>query len=236
MSYVITDREFWQTVAELGWGTKSTDTNELSIVLMKKGIKYCNAFRNQYNKFAGGLYDLLEDIVEGVGDDGFSDLIAHIIGLGKEEYEKVLDNPTIVQARIDANDYVENFSYCIPWEDSWTDHNIDNLKERAVEFVCEYQNAIERLDTIKREVENIRLILMHLVNDNIDAFLKHDCVLIENAKTITKRYDVAVQKLMGPHFNRYRNGGDVLDVYYGVENLVSDVKRYLILQKEGIFS
>jgi len=47
----------------------------------------------------------------GVSDDGFWDLTTHIIGLGKEEYYKTLDNPLLAKERADKRDYKENFEY-----------------------------------------------------------------------------------------------------------------------------
>jgi len=47
----------------------------------------------------------------GTGDDGFWDLTAHIVGLGKDEYYNSLNNPIIVSERVTKSDYKENFQY-----------------------------------------------------------------------------------------------------------------------------
>ena len=47
----------------------------------------------------------------GVSDDGFWDLRAHIIGLGRQFYASVLDDPEIAKRIADERSYVENFGY-----------------------------------------------------------------------------------------------------------------------------
>jgi len=47
----------------------------------------------------------------GLGDDGFWDLRAHIIGLGEAFYKKVLKNPEIAKEMADKRDFEENFGY-----------------------------------------------------------------------------------------------------------------------------
>lgn len=47
----------------------------------------------------------------GLGDDGFWDLRAHIIGLGEEFFLKVLKDPEIAKKMADEGDFKENFGY-----------------------------------------------------------------------------------------------------------------------------
>ena len=47
----------------------------------------------------------------GMGDDGFWDLVAHIIGQGKHEFYNVMADPTIAKKRADKRDFKENFQY-----------------------------------------------------------------------------------------------------------------------------
>ena len=60
-----------------------------------------------------------------VSDDGFWDLCAHIVGLGKKAYENVCENPEKI---LEYSNYVENFEYLFNSEEyqKWleTDGNI----------------------------------------------------------------------------------------------------------------
>jgi hypothetical protein len=44
----MTTDEFWATVAEMGWGTKTTDTKKLKRFLMRKGKEFCKEFERVY--------------------------------------------------------------------------------------------------------------------------------------------------------------------------------------------
>ena len=46
-----------------------------------------------------------------IGDDGFSDLVAHAVGLGKDVYSAVLKNPKLLMIPARENKYIENFTY-----------------------------------------------------------------------------------------------------------------------------
>lgn len=48
------------------------------------------------------------------GDDAFIDLVNHIIGLGKAEYDAVLKDPDLAMKRAEAANYEESFAYTLP--------------------------------------------------------------------------------------------------------------------------
>ena len=50
----------------------------------------------------------------GLGDDGFNDLVAHVIGLGAAECESVFMDPARLQERGLRGDFEESFAYCLP--------------------------------------------------------------------------------------------------------------------------
>lgn len=74
-----------------------------------------------YNAKLDELKRVLEDHAEkktgdrnayfGLSDDSFWDLRAHIIGLGEEFYNGVLQNPEIAKKMSDSHDFNENFGY-----------------------------------------------------------------------------------------------------------------------------
>jgi hypothetical protein len=59
-----------------------------------------------------------------LSDDGWSDCMSHIVGLGKDEFEKTLKNPELAWERSMAGygkprGYQESFLYCIPDEEDY---------------------------------------------------------------------------------------------------------------------
>lgn len=108
--------EFWSEVAALGWGTKTTDCDVIKKSLLKRWTPAkAEEMREVFSALKGRLYKVLDKVVDGVGDDGFDDLRSHIIGLGREEFERVLAEPKLAQKRIDKHDFVESFAYCLPY-------------------------------------------------------------------------------------------------------------------------
>lgn len=108
--------EFWAEVEKIGWVTKTENTDEVKARLLREWPKEKTVrMRAVFRALMARLYTTLGG-VSGVSDDGFSDLRAHIIGLGKVEYERVLYDPDLAQQRANKNAYTESFSYCLPYE------------------------------------------------------------------------------------------------------------------------
>ncbi len=110
--------EGWSIIKELGWGTDTTDYEVLKVVLTKKyskdKIKQLEKFAiTKANELQHAFNVMTTDVID-LGDDNFSDLIFHIVGLGKEEYERVMKNKQLAVERADAYDFEESFLYIFP--------------------------------------------------------------------------------------------------------------------------
>ena len=112
---------FWEAVAEIGWGTKTTDYKVVEKAILKNwDNEFISSFQSHLGEFQGQLCEEVESFENrnGVscdcGDDGFSDLTNHVVGLGKEAFEAAMADPMLVVRRGQEYDYAESFSYCIP--------------------------------------------------------------------------------------------------------------------------
>lgn len=114
------EEEFWRIVKEIGWPNKTPDLTPHNIkflLLWKKdlcsnslitvdefknlGISFCCILSSKMNQ---------NDINKtGLGDASYSDLLYHIVGLGKEVYNESLNNPELIIQRGHKGDFVESF-------------------------------------------------------------------------------------------------------------------------------
>lgn len=115
--------EFWAEVALIGWKEKG---NGSSTVTQKKLLRrwddeFCESMRDIESELTSKLYHAVEKVESETGestecgDDGFGDLMAHMVGLGKEAYEAALADPMLVIKRGQNHEYEECFSYCLPY-------------------------------------------------------------------------------------------------------------------------
>jgi len=118
--------EFWAAVERINWPglcqDEEIDFNEIREFLLKEfGEDSCKCFFGLHRRKYRALQELMRAYDKNneaqVSDDGLWDLCAHIVGLGKEEYEAALLNPRIIVDRGRSNKYRENFGYCFPTEE-----------------------------------------------------------------------------------------------------------------------
>jgi hypothetical protein len=110
----LTETAFWNIVAEMGWGTASTDYEAMKSRLMRSGVAFCAAFDNTYRTLLGALR---VKVCKDHGDfcsDSFDDATAHTVGLGKAEYDACMADTLGVIRRLEDGDYTESFSYAVP--------------------------------------------------------------------------------------------------------------------------
>ena len=132
MDYNLTakDTAFFDLTEPLGWGTKTTDYKDLNLQLFRLdrgGVaSRLRAFDKPINtrwlkEHLGSLTDLLHtaavrDLGEDPCCDSWSDTLAHIVGLGRHEFQRCMYEPQKIVDRAEAGDYKESFSYALPYD------------------------------------------------------------------------------------------------------------------------
>lgn len=115
--------DFWRVVAALKWGE---DTDYKAIGRLYHGMLTAEqraAFEVTYDGFhavlAGAIaeYEHKTGVSAGCGDDSFNDLCAHVVGLGREVYERELASPTLAVERGRKGDFTESFAYTFQVDD-----------------------------------------------------------------------------------------------------------------------
>lgn len=127
------DSKAWELVDEIGWGTKTTDYKKIKEKLMSEyGMEEMDGFNewleSKCNRLAKAIREYVEEYSDSGnweepdlpygGDDSFSDMVHHVVGLGKNYYEKVIkeikENPKSPTSTLSKLKVVESFSYAIP--------------------------------------------------------------------------------------------------------------------------
>lgn len=121
MTGTCTKDQFWAEVEHIGWGTKTTDYEAIKQELLERWDgEFMRTFQELYYEFEGVLYEKVSNYAQRnnyyseCGDDGFGDLISHVIGLGYQFLEEGMEHPRRVIDRGRASDFTEKFSYSFP--------------------------------------------------------------------------------------------------------------------------
>lgn len=111
------EQMWWDFVEHAGW-TKDYNYDRIGMMLKNTDPQIAKELEEIYNELCNKLHQLLDDKVKGVSDDGYSDLLAHIIGSGEKVYAQVMDNWKVAQDIIDETQqsgytegYKEGFQY-----------------------------------------------------------------------------------------------------------------------------
>lgn len=112
---------FWAEVEHIGWGDKTTDCDAIKKELLGRwDSDFMRSFKELYNKLESQLYEHVSewahanDYFSELGEDGYGDLISHVVGLGKTAYEAGMEDPKTVVERGRAYKFEEKFSFSLP--------------------------------------------------------------------------------------------------------------------------
>lgn len=164
----------WKYIEELNWkvlSKKKRGYEEGKLYMLenftpKRGKEIDDFVRERHNELYKRIeeYERANDTHCGSygGDDSFGDMIHHVIGLGEEKFNEIMEDPS----QLNDMDYVESFSYCIPYEEDYKLLNVDCHVDRAKESVKELariatENAPSGQDVmIIKELMNRFLLIM----------------------------------------------------------------------------
>lgn len=146
---------FWKIVAKAQWGETvglaAVSESPVDYDKCKEALRehlptseLMTAFREikrrRFNSLSHSLRATERTLGEmGLGDDGFDDLVHHIIGLGHMEFEANLADPTMAWTRGHNGMFVESFAYCIPHSEDYASEEdrhkrkVDSLKGRILQ-------------------------------------------------------------------------------------------------------
>lgn len=158
-----------------------------------------------------------------LGDDGLTDMLSHVIGLGKDEYQKSLEDPSRLFKRAERFDFVESFAYVVPWPDEYT-----KTLESFEDWIQENIESLSYPAHPKVQKEAKFLVDCHrdlLRGRDVKGFLaKRDEILNAHQRLVSVN-----RAIQGSRMNGYGFYGD--DARYNeglVESLLDDLEMYLI--------
>lgn len=219
--------KFWNLVEQIGWGTDTTDYYSVMC-----GLLHCltdeqaQEVNNIYYFLRNLLYQRLDSHEKelwssgregyGCSDDSFSDLISHIIGLGKDEFEKCMKDPMSALERVRSKNFKESFSYCFP--SIFEDHSDFNLLKpeiyirRAKKYIKGDKEIFEKPKS-EKEAKAYDIFLGILTRISKRQF--------ESALEEREKFEHAFRILI-------ESDNIVLKSGYGTQNLMNDLKRFLL--------
>lgn len=163
---------FWWVIERLGWadeirkGTKRPyevcGTRLVQFLPDKEGqLEFDAHYRTIVRKLRTRL-DAWEDERSSrrfpLGDDSYGDLIAMIVGLGKAEYDRVMENPSLAWERSNrpygsVDSYVESFSYMFQYIPNFTEHSMKRQQE-VLKKIQKLQAKKAKLDEEIKALQN----------------------------------------------------------------------------------
>lgn len=212
----------WAIIAQINWGQRILQDGdpwrEAKRFIMKTYSKgTCVKLRGfKETKWAElyGVVDAYQDKHRvhlgdhtGIGGDSFDDMLCHVIGLGKDFFDRVIADPT----QLNHIHTVESFAYCLPHEDdfdTWLD--APSLRHRAKECIGALTDIVMSGKPNDNDLDTIRQIMNRMFF------------------VIANDFDEAVRCYNGELYNRYykfpSNTSHAL-----FANLLQDVQENLIL-------
>lgn len=208
-----TVEKFWEVVKQVKW-TSDHNYTRIKYQFMRSFTKpQVDGLRQRLEQMTNNLDRKLSNRVEGVGDDGYSDLLAHIVGMGKESYDAVLADPTMAQDIIDKNQYKESFSYAFPFEDDWNNLNLQHLIKEAEKY----------LETLVRMTGSHSSIKSQASAETIKDMIKRLRIAMSgDFKKATRGWDTDTYNRWSDFVDETNFGG-----HHGPPNLINDLRDFI---------
>ena len=156
----VNESKFWKIVSEVNWGS-DFDYTRIKLELMKTLTpkaqdEYAKIYYNMHFILNSKIHSFCDEnrIKMQVGDDSLNDLVAHIIGLGKAEFDKVMDYPGLALNRGQKKKYEECFSYSVPFREDRESASKDKYILKAKEYL-ESEEIVNFLNLSKKKKEAI---------------------------------------------------------------------------------
>lgn len=213
----MTEERFWDIVESYHWGDEGFDHRGRKVELLHTmSFDEIDELRDVFHDKMGEL-DKFSDQVEGPSDDGWSDLRAHIIGLGRDEFRWCMGNVERIQERVNKYDYRESFSYVLPYTRELMYLLQSHYTESARRYSWEIAQHIESMDLTDNEKADIQKVqnVLHLVGQAWGVDMMRDVYNLFISHFPRESYD----PIWASRWNL---------LSYAVPNLFIDMKQYIL--------
>lgn len=220
--------EFWSIIEPFGWGTKTTKYDDIKVALLRQLTpEKAMMLRAQLDKLMHALSQALraKHIKLECGDDSYWDLMAHVVGLGRAEYESCLMNPQLMKARCDGGGFTESFAYALPHANDFEYLTLKHYADRAAQLRAQYDEAFQD-DAHEPIHAHAQIVIgtMALIQEGmITSAMEGEQATRNSAAAIEKYYRDGMQRFGIAVID----GGSIANPH-GVYNLFNDLKRYYI--------
>jgi len=168
------EKKFWGLVELADWPNKGYK-NPKMVYRKLLSEEESKIFHSAVSEAYCQLDEVATDMDLGVGDDSYCDLLHHIIGLGKAQFEKHLKNPKLIVKRADNSEYEESFTYCLPYDSDYEEGKSEYSIENVIKVAKEGVKEIEKFQKMDKDGTHLAPIHneMHMVVDILRKFLDH---------------------------------------------------------------
>jgi hypothetical protein len=212
----MTEQEFWEIVGALRWQDDFGDDRIKSELMERFPTPESIApFRSIYEKKVGALKSAIGDHCS----DSFDDVTAHIVGLGREQYEAALADPNLARERWDVGNYEESFAYGVPHAEDYQKQNVSHYARWAQNMIDEYGAAVPQ---IQRAAVVVRA-FTKLKDGDVQGFREMEAEAREAAQEVA---DFAEELR--------RQAETVPGSPWGVFNAYTDVNQYVPKPPTGL--
>ncbi len=221
----MTKDKFWELVKSTNWEEESKkdkisfDEMKFNLLLQMSPLElqsFTDHYSTAYKEISKVTSLALKDTDAYVSDDSFSDLVSHVVGLGKEKSDDLINNPEFINEMAESNSYEESFSYVVPFIGDYEKLDFASYGRKA----REYQEITES-STIKSNLGDQMV---------VDMFLKAvvDYDFEELPLLCDKVYDYWYSKA-GREANLSVH---ITYPQYGLPNLAGDIRTIIPILKK----
>lgn len=230
----MTDDQFWALVEAIGWREGASYKDAELTLVRSFTVDQMEVFRALYDEKRSAVWTALDTLDTDnyyLGGDSGDDLVAHVVGCGREVFEAETADPTLALARLNSGDYRESFSYCIPHRDTYESYTVEKLAEwgtRLVKAVDDARSeAPEWASKVESELDEYRSYFALMAGGDFAGFVATE----EAGRAVAEKVETLAPRSLGGSFYDDDNDSEAgtLCNRWSAWNLYSDAQKVAAL-------
>lgn len=214
--------EFWAHVEACDWAADFDSDRCKAILMNRLDRRQAKAFDRRSDTLRGQFEQKFTQWSQETGKDpdlwgdGWSDFLAHVVGLGRTVYEAEHADSELAYKRARMSDFRENFCYSIPDGNDYDQRDGQWFDRFAVRLLADFEDL--PVDLMNEQARKDRRAIIDFLNATANGYVD---VVVAGVGDDVLEAVARLRQWQHDTVSRFRK----VEIHHGVDNIIKDARR-----------